>query len=109
MNFSYNHDYDYLTLHAYKVDVKIWFKNGGPSHIEIDECEFYPKSDVLYGVFVQVRKPNSLEPPALHSLQDVMDEAERQYEDIVAETEEEAREEQALADELSSVYLTGRI
>lgn len=101
--------YDVLTLEAYKADVEVFFYSGDVSHIHIDEREFMPTEDLLYGVFVQIRPKNIFEPATFHSLQEILSEAESQYPGIMREIEDEERSYGAMERELSSPEATGRI
>lgn len=83
MKFSHEYEDEFFTLNAYKNDISIWFKDGGVAEVVIlnGDQEFDAMDDALYGIMVMVDDE-------VVSLDKVRREAEKQYEGIIAETNE---------------------
>lgn len=98
-----NSGYDMLTLKTDQhVEVEYLFDNGDATHVYLDGDEFPLTSDTLHGVFVVVKGE-------FISLIALGHKASEDYPQIMKEIAQEAREDEAMARELSSPYLTGRI
>lgn len=98
-----------LTFEAYKNEVTVWVEGGDASLVAMggnrpSYVEYSPLDDDLYGIYVLDR--NRIRH---HSLNEIMLQAERQYDGLMGEIEAEERAEEAMARELASPYLTGRV
>lgn len=102
MKFSYDIERDTLTLNAWNVDIEIHMNGGDPDVYCIDGYEFSTKCDISHGNHI-------FHEGGIYSWQDIIDAAMSQYDDIVCETLDEISAENAMADELSSPYWTGRV
>lgn len=102
IQFTYAQDTDALKLTTdQKLEIAVLFESKEPSTMLVDEHK-YELDDTLHGLFVAISKK-------IVSLNDVLLEACIQYEDVVAEHEQEVAEEKVMQQELSSPYMTGRI
>ena len=105
IRFSYDiNNANCMTLKAHKIDVLFPFHNGAVYCVSFskEEYDLSPFDDTLHGLSVLVDG-------TYYTLYQVMLEAERQYEAVRNETLREIRDENAMADELSSPEQTGRI
>lgn len=84
------------------VDVEVLFEGGEATYIFVDDLEFKTSDDFLKGLFVKVNG-NPI------TLMGIYQSAESQYDDVMAEVEQDMIDEIAMREELSSPYLTGRL
>lgn len=109
MQFITNEDNTVMTLSAYKADVAVHFYNGDVSHIDLDGREFMPTEDILDGLHVMVFASRSFLTYETHTLKEILNEAESQYEGIVKESAATNRADARMSDSLSSPQSSGRI
>lgn len=95
----------YLKLEAEygnEVSVEFSYNDPSPEAVYINDREFEPLDDRLFGMFV-------LSGGEYVRISDIVNEAESAYQPIYEEIQQEIASEKAMERELSSPYMTGRI
>lgn len=106
MNFEYKESlmgHDVLTIRSrHGVEIEVLFDNGQAAEVYIDDCDYKPTDDTLNGLAIMIGDQ-------WMQISDVIRHAEVAYPGIMRGIKAQARAEEAMAEELSSPYLTGRI
>lgn len=102
MKFTYDADYDTLSLKVYKTSLEIWFNKGEAQSVTIGGNTFDVRDDSLRGIAVFAYDE-------WVSIAKIVLEAEHLYDDIVSDAEAEAEYEADMERELSSPRMMGRI